>query len=379
MRLRTLPAIAAALGLIVGLGAASAPAGAIDPLPFGVNTFVIGASQTTQQIADAVNDLNPGTVVRLGINWAELQRGKRGLNPTQNCLETDSPLVCTIPGPIYWAPVDAAVKVFGAEDVPVLLMIIDAPAWARALGDFPPSQSSPTAVPPGTSTTNMAQWQSFVTQAVQRVQGAVLSPDPNAHPAYPDILAGVQIWNEPNGQLNWNTTVGPDPVRYKNVLCRGEAGVEAADPDVPVITAGLHPTPEPQADFYYEDFLNQAYTEGMASCLDALGVHAYANDIQGVTDLLQTTRDILDSWDPGRTMSITELGDPTPTDAAGLAAFLVGAYDAVEDESDVNLFMVHSLFLMNVGEPICEAPGDPTLAAHALKAMLRNTTDPATC
>jgi hypothetical protein len=54
---------------------------------------------------------------------------------------------------------------------------------------------------------------------------------------YPGAVA-IEAWNEPNLHLFWER---PDPARYVEVLREVHAGVEAVDPEMPVLLGGLSP------------------------------------------------------------------------------------------------------------------------------------------
>jgi hypothetical protein len=91
---------------------------------------------------------------------------------------------------------------------------------------------------------------------------------------YRGRVEAYQIWNEPNLAREWGGRP-PNPAAYVELLKVGYRAVKAADPDALVISAGLAPTTQNDAqampDIY---FLQGMYEAGAAPYFDLLGVHA---------------------------------------------------------------------------------------------------------
>ena len=91
---------------------------------------------------------------------------------------------------------------------------------------------------------------------------------------YPASIA-IEAWNEPNLHLFWER---PDPVRYVEVLREIDAGVDAVDPQMPVLLGGLSPVPADDpatGDLGMVGFLSDAYAAGAAEHIDAVNLHVY--------------------------------------------------------------------------------------------------------
>jgi polysaccharide biosynthesis protein PslG len=92
---------------------------------------------------------------------------------------------------------------------------------------------------------------------------------------YPQA-AGIEVWNEPNYEIYWGGT--PDPEAYGEMLKTVVPAIKAANPNMPVITAGLSPHINDDVDaMAYETFLRRAYATGGPQLADAIGTHPYPN------------------------------------------------------------------------------------------------------
>ena len=93
---------------------------------------------------------------------------------------------------------------------------------------------------------------------------------------YPDA-AGIEIWNEPNTPYFWAPR--PDPVAYSRLLAESYRAIKRVEPQMPVVaggtSSGVPANPAPgQIDA--ADFVTQMRMAGALDNLDALSVHAYA-------------------------------------------------------------------------------------------------------
>jgi polysaccharide biosynthesis protein PslG len=91
---------------------------------------------------------------------------------------------------------------------------------------------------------------------------------------YPHAIA-IEAWNEPNLSLFWS---GPDPQRYVEVLRAIEAGVEAIDPEMPVLMGGvsdLSADAPATGDIALSRFLDEALRAGAGELVDGFNVHLY--------------------------------------------------------------------------------------------------------
>ncbi len=90
---------------------------------------------------------------------------------------------------------------------------------------------------------------------------------------YPQAV-GIEVWNEPNYEIYWGGQ--PDPEAYGEMLKAVVPAIKAANPDMPVITAGLSPHQHDVNDaMAYETFLRRAYATGGPQLADGIGTHPY--------------------------------------------------------------------------------------------------------
>ena len=149
-----------------------------------------------------------------------------------------------------WTNYDRVVAAVHARGFKVLGLLAYTPAWARSAAC--PSTDK---CPPG----DLAEWQQFVTTAVNRYKG---------------IVTHWEIWNEPNLRYFWAS--GPDPAAYVQLLKASYPAVKAADPNAVVVTGGLAPAETADADHYpIYSFAQGIYAAGGQGSFDALGLHPY--------------------------------------------------------------------------------------------------------
>ena len=86
-------------------------------------------------------------------------------------------------------------------------------------------------------------------------------------------IKGYVIWNEPNLSFEWGGRA-PDPASYTDMLCEAYHAIKSADPDALVVSAGLAPTNQDDAEAMNDRrFLEGMLEAGAADCFDVLGAH----------------------------------------------------------------------------------------------------------
>ena len=91
---------------------------------------------------------------------------------------------------------------------------------------------------------------------------------------YKGRIHAYQVWNEPNLSREWGDQM-PDPIGYTALLKACYEGVKSADPDAIVVSAGLAPTCNDDAQATNDmAFLEGMYKAGAAAYFDVLGVNA---------------------------------------------------------------------------------------------------------
>jgi hypothetical protein len=245
-------------------------------------------------------------------------------------------------------------------------------------------------MPPGNDAGSLWEWQQFVMAMVDHTEDN-----------WPGLLAGVEVWNEPNGKIFWTLPGGPDPVLYTKVLCYAYSGVNAINSAIPVIFAGTNPgaTAYP-GKMSINTFVSTAYGNGAAACMDSLGIHPYPVDpttygvpttlngmVDAYVDQIANIRQLaVNAGDTGRDISVTEVNIVTNFGEQLMADFLVEAYQETEAMNDVDMFLVHTLYDVPpyAGGPVdpsgvCASPGTPQLAASALKLEITGDPTAAAC
>jgi polysaccharide biosynthesis protein PslG len=156
------------------------------------------------------------------------------------------------PGTGYdWSEMDAIYHGFLARGIRPLWVLYAAPCWAQ-------SGSCRTGAHPAEQFYD--EFAAFAAAAANR---------------YPEAV-GFEIWNEPNYRIYWGGD--PDPESYARMIQAVAPAIKAADPTVPVLTAGLSPHIDTEANaMAYAEFLRRVYDSGAPGYTDAIGAHPYPN------------------------------------------------------------------------------------------------------
>lgn len=229
-----------------------------------------------------------------------------------------------------WTRTDHVYQAMRASSVEPVMLIFQAPEWARDPAATCPS-SSPCAYPPDSQYDG--EWQQFVEDAVSR---------------YPAVRT-IEVWNEPNLGLFW--APAPDPQRYAEVLAAAHDAVAAAGSSAPVTTGGLSPVKTTSATrMSSREFLRETYKQGCACDFEGIGTHPYPKSSPLVDDMwheinrLRAARD--NQGDSGTPLWITEVGvSSDATGGVGLDAQgdeLVRLYRSIEGH-EIESFVIHRL------------------------------------
>jgi hypothetical protein len=218
-----------------------------------------------------------------------------------------------------WNKTDVAYDAMQANGVEPVMVIHDAPNWARD-----PAATCPLSAPDCTFPPLPAydgEWQDFVRDAVTR---------------YPDVRA-IEVWNEPNKAQFWGPA--PDPARYVKLLADAHYAVAAAGSSVPLIIGGLAPVTSTTATrISSREFLREIYNQGCACDFEGIGTHSYPRTEPFVDEMwreinrLFAVRD--NHNDPGTPLWNTEVSvSSDPTEGVGpdrQGAELVRLYRSIE-------------------------------------------------
>ena len=189
-----------------------------------------------------------------------------------------------------WSRSDRVYQAMQASSVDPVMLIFQAPEWARDPDATCPA-ANPCAFPPASE--HDGEWSEFVQLAAER---------------YPEVLA-IEVWNEPNLPRFW--APAPDPGRYVEVLALAHDAAAAAGSAAPVVTAGLSPVRNTNAtQTSSREFLREIYEQGSASDFEGIGAHSYPRVEPLVDEMWRELGRLLEvrdnHADPGTPLWITE-------------------------------------------------------------------------
>jgi len=274
-------------------------------------------------------------------------------------------------GDWYWEYSDFLLRAADHYDLAVIARLDQQPYWATQ----PEIES---VAPPD----NLDDYANFARAVAQR---------------YRARIKGYIIWNEPNLAREWGNRA-PDPVAYTEMLCRAYCAIKSVDAQAIVVSAGLAPTNDQNAQALDDRlFLGTMYRVGARECFDALGMHAYGfgyppDDPRGAHQSLNLSRvddlrEIMQVYgDESKPVWITELGWTTRGEGGYAwqavspqqqANYLVGAWKRITREWD----WVHVATVWNLsrglpptnemaGYSLLNEDGKPKPAHNALRAEL---------
>jgi hypothetical protein len=168
------------------------------------------------------------------------------------------------PGKFDWAPYDAIYEELLANGMRPLWVLVDSPCWARPAGTAcGPNQP---AGAPGVD--HAADLGTFLAAVAKR---------------YPESL-GIEVGNEVNDERFW--LGGLDPNDYAALLSAAADAIHAADPDMPVVAAGLAPFERPgDGRLPWRVYVRAMARAGIGEKVDAFAFHPYppagATDVPG--------------------------------------------------------------------------------------------------
>lgn len=288
-RSRSLVATGVAVALISAAGAMlplrGSTTAALTAAPYFGVSYAAGEEDfaTASQAATGLTSLDSTPVLRLIINWAEVEptcTGGQGLGACHG-----SPVA-------NWATLDGDFSTLRAAGVRVLALVTNAPKWSwspMTCGSYC-FESGAAAVPPADNNTGLYYLSAFTNAFMQRYDTE-----------YPGEIVGVEVWNEENDNAinGWATNEDPpNPGYYKDVLCAAAAGVHAADSSTPVILGGLTNVPTTNRTLATTTFLSDVLAYGGGACINGVGIHVYPGYTVTTRTLLSSTTTFVGS-NPG--------------------------------------------------------------------------------
>jgi len=319
--------VLALTGFFAGLFGSSQPAQPLHPAGatiFGIhepNSWRVNYPRVTpDQVADMISELH-GESHRFPLDWQYVEPNP----PTGGKHHYDFT--------VYDRMYDADV----ARGIRPLILVTNAPSWAWA--EDVPRAGQPNGFPPGPD--HMGDWGAFCAEVAKR---------------YPKAI-GIEVWNEPNFNVFWGLTTPqaqPDPVKYTQVLAAAHDAIKDADPAMKVIGGALAPfgPGETGGRVPLTQFLGGMLDAGAAHDMDALSIHAYA-DNPGLSGpklfswAVNFARSTEASHDVHLPLWLTEVGVTTTGPAAftpdAQAAALTTFTAWVQTQPDIDAFYVHAL------------------------------------
>lgn len=209
----------------------------------------------------------------------------------------------TSPGHYDWSAYDAYVGDAAKAGMSVMPMLIAPPEFRSSR----PASSTSRAMFPPKSNAAYAAW---VAAAVRRYgsSGTFWSD----HPTLPFLpIHAWQVWNEPNIPNFWRS--GVNAKEYVALLRAGSTAIRSVDPHAEVVAAGL---PNSKLGVPFLEYLDRMYQAGAKGLFNTLAVHPYSHDVDGLLQLVERARSLMNKWgDPSR-LWITEFGWSTGGDAS---------------------------------------------------------------
>jgi hypothetical protein len=300
----TLVAAGVATGVAV-TGEDSQPA---KQVRFGFNNNAVSFGQATAEQAASAIAAAGGTIDRVQIRWSDLEPR---------------------PGERHFQTFDAIYESDLRHGVRPLFILGTAPAWAT-------DEECATAPQP-----------CLAAPAADHYDEAAATAAAIAR-RYPDA-AGIEVWNEPNTPYFW--APAPNPHEYSELLAVVHAAVEHAAPAMPIVGGGASSGTGggPPGHIDGPDFASALVAEGALKNMDALSVHAYAEQSDPSGQSAVANVEAVRSAIGGATEPIwvTETGVSTTGPAA------------VSDEAQ-------ALALLRVSELLPEVPGVEMVLVHTL-------------
>jgi LysM repeat protein len=205
--------------------AQAAPVNAASNVGFSFGVVVDMNADTANTLTASAKDLGMGWV-KLPVLWNRVEATKGNVDATA---------------------LDAEVDTLSENNLKVMLTVYSAPDWARP--------STAESGPP----TDFNDYATFVGALATRYKGKVQA---------------YEIWTEPNIRREWSGRP-LSAASYVEMTRLAFTAIKNADPTALVVSAGLAPTGYNDGVNAINDrvFLRQAYTAGLASYTDAIGVH----------------------------------------------------------------------------------------------------------
>ena len=267
----------ATLCLVPARAAADAP----SPEAYGMNPGDLFRLPPVQQEAHlALLQAQGIRVMRLGAWWSDLEPAPPvDGRHTYQWGETDDRVAALARHGIRWEP----------------LLCFSATWGSQTEGDYTGSPADP------------ADFAAFAAALATRYgPGGTFWQEHPELPALP--VAAYEVWNEQNAPLYWHPT-GDPAATYADLYAATRSAVHGVDAGARVVVGGLAAVKDGVTA--PEDFLKRmlAHRPDLRGNVDAVGLHPYARDPEGVYAKVAAFRHTLDNLvGPGVPIEVTEIG-----------------------------------------------------------------------
>lgn len=252
-----LPALLAAIALLVGLSAPSPASAKVPNGFFGVSAVAPSSKDFSRMAKGGLG------AYRFGVNWATVQR-------TRN-------------GPYNWNETDINVRHSaqnGMRSVPVLF---GTPRFV--------SKREGKLFPPTGSQRNLETWQRFTSAAAARYGpgGAFW----RQHPELSELpVRSWVIWNEQNARPFWFPKASPR--QYARLVKVSAFGIRGFDPGAKIVLGGIFGFPNDRRSMPAVAFLRAMYrVKGVEKHFDSVNLHPYGPGIASVKKQIKQARKVM--------------------------------------------------------------------------------------
>jgi polysaccharide biosynthesis protein PslG len=210
------------------------------------------------------------TLVRFDARWADMEPTTKGVYASS-----------------FFSEIDQIMNLADQRGIKLILCFQKTPAWAR-------NYSGTEGTPP----TNLQDYADAL--------GALAKH----YSSRPGML--YEIWNEPNYSAFWNTSGGPNPAAYTDMLKRAYVAAKVADPDATIIGGSLNHNDQTflsgmsaaGAHGYFDAFSLHPYTDGTPITDTSSSLISFRPQIEGLRSALVAHGDSVPIW-------LTEFGYTT--------------------------------------------------------------------
>lgn len=182
------------------------------------------------------NSSNDSKVAALGFGWVKLFVSWNSIEGTKGTFSNYP---------------DTAVQQAHDNNLQILMLVFDTPAWANGTGSYNPNS------PPPANPSDLGDFMAHLA----------------AH--YAGQVDAYEIWNEENVADTWGGQF-PNAVTYTNMLKAVYPAVKQADPNALVISGGVANTGDGSSTSIGDlTYLQTMLQNGAGNYLDAIGIHPY--------------------------------------------------------------------------------------------------------